>query len=204
METNQKSTLFGAIATRPTITINNALLTDDVEKVKQNYSDAEYYKQTGIRLLGEQYKFSPYTHSEMIYILENNRNAHKINKSKLSNLAGYSATCYTNLLKGKRFSLKSFLRFLKVFKLDINQYLYPAYRNKYKDNLFTQEPIKNQSDDRITHEAEIQMVKDAELKFTKSTPLEYYEKNIPIDILIKLVKRAGYKVYKRIENWEEI
>jgi hypothetical protein len=48
------------------------------------------------------------------------------------------------------------------------------------------------------------MVKDAELKFTKSTPLEYYEKNISIDILIKLVKRAGYKVYKRIENWEEI
>jgi hypothetical protein len=175
METNQKNTLSGAIATRPTITIKNALLTHDTEKVKQNYSDAEYYKQTGVRLLGEKYKFSPYTHSEMIYILENNRNAHKINKSKLSNLAGYSATCYTNLLKGKRFSLKSFLRFLKVFKLDINQYLYPAYRNKYKDDLFTQEPVKNQSDDRITLEAAIQMVKD-----------------------------AGYRVYKRIENWEEI
>lgn len=161
--------------TKPTVSIKNAMQPNSLEIVKENYSKSEYFKQVGINLLGEHYKFTPYKHSEIIILLEKIRKAQSIEKFKLSNLAGYTATCYHNLLKGKRFSQKSFERFLKAVKLDPNEYLHPAYRENYDANLFTPKPIEKPSYGVLTLEAAIKMVKD-----------------------------AGYKVSKRVETWEEI
>jgi hypothetical protein len=176
METTPKKKLVPESATRPTISIKNAL---NIQKEVPKKAAVN-----GVLKRGNTYKFTKYKHEEIIDMLKKVQVKTGLNNKKFSVALGYCDTAFRQWCSGARFSRPSFLKVMEN-----------AYKLNEQAKIVEQKQLSLPITEHTQH---------AELKFTKSTPLEYYEKNIPIDILIKLVKRAGYKVYKRIENWEEI
>jgi hypothetical protein len=158
METNQKSKLFAAMATRPTVSIKKHL----VEQQQKKRTTAL----RGILKNGNEYKFTKYKHEEIVAILEKVRQKTKFGGEKFSVALGYAPKTYANWTYGARFSRKSYIQVMQK-AAEINE--------QFNKQMQLSLPIEKTSYGVITLEAAIKMVKD-----------------------------AGYKVYKRIENWEEI
>jgi DNA-binding transcriptional regulator YiaG len=162
METNQKSKLFGAIATRPTVSIKKHLAEQKQEQ-EQKKSTAAI---RGVLKNGNAYKFTKYKHEEIIAMLEKVRQKTPFSHKNFSVALGFGSSTYSNWVVGSRFSRKSYIQVMQK-AAEINE----QCNKQGQLSLGVEKPTYGV----ITLEAAIQMVKD-----------------------------AGYKVYKRIENWEEI